>query len=472
MTTFAEAVLSQETRTENGMRALKNTGNACTSLFFSIGASRGKDIIPQFVSAYVENPERALRVVQWARDIREGAGERQIFKDVLKYLEENDPEALKKLVEKIPELGRWDDGYCLETAEGREVWYKLVSDALLKGNGLAAKWAHRKGEHSIGLRRYMKLSPKDYRKLIVGLTKVVETKMCSNQWNDINFSQVPSLAHARYKKAFYKNASTYVDYVSSLVKKSDPKVKINAGAVYPYDVIKGLIGIGHRMSKTELLVVEEQWSALENFVGDASILPMVDVSGSMRVYPGGNRNSSTSCLDIAVSLGLYLSEKNVGKFKDLILTFSGNPSLVKLSGTIVQRCQQLEKVNWGMNTDLIRAMEAILDAATNSLVPQEEMPKVLLILSDMQFDQCAKFDDSAMEMITRKFENAGYDVPNIVFWNLNSRDNVPVKYDTSGVALVSGFSPTILRSILSVDPSHFTPEAIMLQTIMKSRYDI
>jgi hypothetical protein len=285
------------------------------------------------------------------------------------------------------------------------------------------------------------------------------------------------VAAARYKKAFNRNTQEYAKYVAELMK--DPKdrtvnVKVNAGAVFPYDVLKGVIGsYRNAYNPTEVNLLQKQWEALENFVGDANVLPLVDVSGSMSCRAGGAASTSaTTCMDVAVSLGLYLADKNKGKFKDTFLTFSGSPELLNLKGNIVQKVQQMVSSTWGMNTDLVRAMDKILDTAKNGNVPQEEMPSMLLILSDMQFDACARFDDSAMQMIARKFEAAGYELPKIVFWNLNAKDNVPVKYDTRGVALVSGFSPAIMTAVLGGDADKFTPEAMMLKAVMIDRYAI
>ena len=186
---------------------------------------------------------------------------------------------------------------------------------------------------------------------------------------------------------------------------------------------------------------------------------------------GHNSKSSTTCMDVAVSLGLYIADKNTGKFKDTFLTFSGEPKLLHLRGNVVDKMKQMTESHWEMNTNLNKAVQKILDVAVEGNVPDQEMPKVLLILSDMQFDRCARFDDSAMQMIARKYAEAGYTMPSIVFWNLNAADNVPVKYDERGVALVSGFSPSIVKSVLKADLDNFTPEAIMLQTIMSDRYD-
>jgi hypothetical protein len=282
------------------------------------------------------------------------------------------------------------------------------------------------------------------------------------------------VAHARYKKAFGRNTPEYAKYVAALVKGDNPKVKVNAGAVFPYDVLKGVIGsYRNNYNATQLAVVEKQWEAMENFIGDANVLPLVDVSGSMTCRAGGAASqSATTCLDVAVSLGLYVADKNKGKFKDTFLTFSGTPELLHLKGNILDKCNQMSSSNWGMNTDLVKAMDKILSTAKNGKVPQEEMPEMLLIMSDMQFDQCARFDDSAMKMMARKFEEAGYELPKIVFWNLNAKDNVPVKYDARGVALVSGFSPAIMVAVLGGDTEQFTPEAIMLKALMNPRYDL
>jgi hypothetical protein len=353
----------------------------------------------------------------------------------------------------------------------------MLGDALRAKNGLAAKWTPRKGELAVEIRNFFGMSPKFYRKSLVELTKVVEQDMCAKNWDNINFSHVPSVAHARYKKAFFRNTQEYAKYVAELIK--DPKdrtvqVKINSGAVYPYDVLKGVIGSYNKnYNSTELGALQAQWDAMENFIGDANVLPLVDVSGSMTCKAGGHASKSeTTCLDIAVSLGLYCADKNTGKFKDTFLTFSGSPELLHLKGNIVQKVQQMVTSNWGMNTDLIKALDKVLKVAKDGAVPQEEMPEVLLIMSDMQFDQCARFDDSAMKAIERKFTDAGYEVPKIVFWNLNAHENVPVKYDTRGVALVSGFSPSIMVSVLGGDTDNFTPEAIMLKTLMVERYNL
>lgn len=459
MNTFTDAVKNQEARTANDMKARESSANSCVNLFYNIAASRGKNIIPGFVAAFAEDPHLAIRIALWARDARGGAGERQVFKDILKWLDENDPTAVTLLLYKVPELGRWDDLLVVERT--RQAAFELIKDALEEGNGLTAKWMPRKGADAVALRQYLGYTPKRYRKTLVELTKVVEQNMCAREWDRINYDHVPSIAASRYMKAFFKHdTERYGKWKEGL---KSGKTKVNASVLYPYDVIKSV-----RHGDKEVALA--QWEALPNYVGNANILPIVDVSGSMSCSAGGHGSKSVvTCLDVALSLGLYLADKNTGKFKDTFLTFSAKPQLLNLKGDLLQKMAQMEQSNWEMNTNLHAAFEKILTTAISGKVPQEEMPSTVLILSDMQFDSCVVHDDSAIEMIARKYEKAGYKVPRVVFWNLNaSYGNVPVKYNEAGVALVSGFSPSLMVSILKGE--NFTPEGIMLETVMKDRY--
>ena len=185
-----------------------------------------------------------------------------------------------RLMKKIPEVGRFDDLFVFTDPKLKWEAFNILGDALRSGNGLAAKWTPRKGNLAREIREFFGMTPKQYRKTLVGMTNVVETQMCANDWDNINYSHVPSVAHSRYKKAFGRNSTSYAEYVEKLVK-GEAGVKINASAIFPYDVLKGRIGRYNSMSKTELDVVEAQWNALPNYIGAANVLPMADSSGSM-----------------------------------------------------------------------------------------------------------------------------------------------------------------------------------------------
>lgn len=470
MNAFVNAIANQEARTANGMKARKSSANALVDLFYNIGASRGKNIVPQFTAAYVQDRDLALRIALWARDARSGAGERQLFRDILTHLEKTDPESAVRLMNRVPELGRFDDLLVFKSQDMKAKAYTLLGDHLRQSNGLAAKWTPRKGQVAREIREFFGMTPKQYRKTLVGMTKVVETQMCANDWDNINFSHVPSQAARIYKKAFNRHSVKFAEYVAKLVS-GDKTVKVNANAVFPHEVLKDIISLYGRktLNKTELDHLTMQWEALPNYMNDANILPIVDVSGSMS-SPAG-KDTKVTCLDVSVSLGLYLADKNKGVFKDTFLTFSSKPELLTLKGNIVQKVDQMVKSSWGMSTNLHAAFDKILSTAMKNNVPQSDMPSMVLILSDMQFNQCVTHDDSAMQMIERKYAQAGYTVPSVVFWNLNSSGNVPVKSDKSGAALVSGFSPSIMASILGADPQEFTPEGMMMKTIMADRYN-
>ena len=469
MNTFVNAVktVPVEARTENGMLAQESTMSSVVDFFYNVGALRAskRSVTPYFARAFAENSDLALRVAQWARDVRGGAGERQIFRDILLYLEKNERDVLlnTNFLNNVANVGRWDDLLVFENdPEVKSKAFDLIYAALKAGNGLCAKWMPRKGAKALELRNALGLTPKAYRKTLVGLTKVVETPMCAKDYGNINYSHVPSLAMSRYMKAFTKNDSDrFVAFRESLKK---GEVKINASAVYPYDIIKTIKSGGDKE------VASEQWKALPDYMNDANVLPMVDVSGSMGVSVGGNAN--LQCIDIALSLGLYCADKNKGAYKDMFLTFSESPELLVLKGSLHQKMEQMNRSKWDMNTNLHAAFDRILDVAVKGKVSAADMPQIVLILSDMEFDACAQFDDSAMKMIRRKYEAAGYKVPTVVFWNLNSRSgHAPVSFNEKGVALVSGFSPSIMKAILGADMDTLSPESIVRDAVMVDRYN-
>lgn len=475
MSTLYAAVNASGT-TANGAVTNVSSMNKNVDLFFLAGASRGKDITPTFAAALAEDPEVAVRILQWTRDARGGSGERETFRKLFGYLIRTEPELADRILAKVPEIGRWDDilitfGTKLERDALRMIAFALndVQD------GLCAKWMPRQGEQANKIRSYMRLTPKQYRKLLVGLSNTVEQKMCAQDWSGIVYPHVPSVAAGRYQKAFLKHdPAGYAKYKEKLV---SGEAKINASVAYPYDVIRSL-------QNGDRTVAIEQWKALPNYLegSDENIMPVVDVSGSMMTPVSG----SVTALDIAISLGLYVSERMGGIFKDQFVTFSAAPQMLKLTGDLGKRYDQMARSDWGMNTDIQAVFKMILKAAVTHKVDQKEMPTKLLIMSDMEFDRCVvagqgqkngyyaqgatSLSVSAMEMIEKEYAAAGYKLPQIVFWNLNGRaGNSPVTYNKAGAALVSGFSPSIVKSVLGGE--EMTPISIMLKTVMVQRYD-
>lgn len=486
MSTLLEALQTNDTFTENGMTTSSSSLNSCVNLFFQIGAMRGQDkqvLINTFVKAYEENPLTAIKLLFWARDVRGGAGERQIFRDLLRYLATNRTQSLSKNISLIPEYGRWDDLLILLGTPLEDDAIKVIKVGLADENGLCAKWMPRPNVNTREGKRQakviaksLKLTPKEYRKLIVGLSNTVEQLMCSRNWTAIEYSKLPSKAMSDYMKSFSKNdLKRFQDYLGKLEK---GETKINAGALYPYDVVKN-------MRLGSMQGADLQWLALPNFMTNNTerLLPVVDVSGSMN-QPAG-KNANVNVLDVSISLGLYISERNEGPFKDSFITFSKAPEVQLLKGKLSERFHQLRHAQWDGNTNLEAVFYTILDTAVDHKIKPNEMPTMILILSDMEFDAAtttqeydykthtfkviSKWNPTAQEMIEHKFANAGYEMPKIVYWNLASRhSNVPVAFDKKGTALVSGFSPTILKNLLAGD--NLSPIGMMNQVINSQRY--
>jgi hypothetical protein len=418
-----------------------------------------------------------MKLLFWARDIRGGAGERQIFRDITEYLAQHYPYILSKNLSLIPEYGRWDDVIeLLGTKLEKPVLDLIKSEIDSKKSSLLYKWCprpnvtnkERKAQANI-IRNFLKLSPKEYRKLLVENSSTVEQLMCAKEWDKIDYSKLPSKAMSDYMKAFSKNdLIRFQEYLES-VKKGE--AKINAGAIFPYDVTKNL-RLGHADG------ADVQWNALPNYMegNKERLLPIVDVSGSMSCSAGGNPN--VSCLDVAISLGLYISERNVGIYKDAFITFSARPTLQILRGKLSERFRQLSNAHWEMNTDIEAVFKLILGNARQYNVPQEEMPTMLVILSDMQFDVAtgsgyrnrSEWNPTAQQMIESEYAKYGYNLPKICYWNLNAnKTDSPIHFDKTGTCLVSGFNTTLLKNLLS--GKDMTPLSMMMSVVDSERYD-
>ena len=477
---FGEALKNESrfTRTENGAIALNTTSNACLDLFSTIGSLRNADenrIYTLFEEAYKENPLYATKIVFYGRDIREGLGERDTFRILLRYIANNHPEAIHNNIALIGEYGRYDDLYFLcDTPLESDMWEficKTFNEDIEKMNNnksisLLAKWlksVNTSSKESNRLGRLtankLGLSLKDYRKTLSQLRsylRVTEKYLTSNNWSDINYSIVPSKAMLNYRNAFSKHdLDRFMEYLSS-VKKGDSK--INASALYPYDLVEKILYNGEKSK-----VIEAQWDSLPDYVEKGTnALVMADVSGSMWGRP----------LATSIGLALYFAERNEGAYHNLFMTFSSNPKIVSIKGdTITQKIRNIAQSNWNMNTDLEAAFEKVLDIAIKNNVPKNEMVKAIIVVSDMEIDFCGNKNWSFYDNIKHEFEKAGYEIPNIVFWNVNSRHDIFHADSTrKGVQLCSGQSVTVFKQLM--ESIGMTPIEMMDKVINSERYNL
>jgi hypothetical protein len=457
MDNFVDAMFSNDSLTNNGAVTHSTAGIDCLDLFFLAGASRfmsEEDILKAFTRAYREDKNVALKILFWARDARGGAGEKRFFQLIMRSLLVSDPEAYEQLAIYIPTFGYWKDIFIIERpTEDTLNWLSIQLKENENAN-LLAKWFPRKGEWFVGMHKYLGMNAGKFRRMLVNMSNTVEQMICANMWETIQYSKVPSVAGKRYAQAFHKHDGIrYASYISDVM---EGKEKMNASVLFPSDLVHE-VTVGSRNTNA----YDAMWKSLPNFMEGCNerILPVCDVSGSMMGQP----------MEVSIGLGLYISERNEGPFKDLVLTFSDDPQFHKIEGnTLSEKVFNLGRANWGMNTDLIKTFNLLLDRAVAGKVAQEDMPTKLLIISDMEFDQACG-SRTNFDIIKAAYAQWGYEMPGIIFWNVNGRlGNVPVKANTPNTALVSGYSPSILTSILG--GKELSPYSVMMETIGKPRY--
>ena len=477
---FSEVIREESkwAKTENGADARNTTDSALLDMFSTIGSMRARsedEIIKKFELAFREDPLSAMRCLFWLRDVRGGAGERRVFRVLLPYIAEKHSGVMLENMKHIPEYGRWDDYYLfIGTALEEEMWTTikavLYADKFFmehdKPCTLLAKWLKKADASSPNTRKLgiytakkLGMSVYDYKRLCVKLRRyidVVEQRMSANEWDTINYPAVPSRAMMNYRKAFARHDQERFDEYLNKVQSGEQK--INSATLYPYDIVEKIL-YGHEDSK----VLEAQWNNLPNYVDDdVNAVVMADVSSSMYGRP----------MATSIGLAMYFAERNKGAYHNLFMTFSRNPQFVTVKGdTITQKINFISKAEWGMNTDLEKALLKILDVAIENHCSQEEMPKSLIIISDMEIDCCTRQNhrENFYDYVYRVYEEHGYKIPNVVFWNVESRHDVFLADKRrKGVQLVSGQSASMFKNLIGcVDK---TPVEMMYSVLNSERY--
>ena len=456
-----------DTKTINGMTTNSTSLSRCLDLFFLGGAARRmskEDIQSIFCKAYLENKELSIKILFYLRDCRGGAGERNFFIESMSYLSELNRKEYNRLLSFVPEYGYYKDLVNLFNLNGGNTIPEIFMNAIDNNKSLAAKYLNSKQKLFKVIKNKYNIRPEVLRKRLTELKSVVETPMCNKDYDSINYSNVPSLALNKYRKAFIRNDEKRFEDFNNKV--ADGTETINSKQLFPYDLYKVFLT---SIDPKENQNIINQWNNLTDYMEGSTerILPICDVSGSMT----SNNNLPIS---VSISLGVYISERNQGIFKNAFITFSSKPQMQYLNGTnVIDKFRQLESADWGYSTDLSATFNLVLDTAVKNKLSSNEMPTKLLIISDMQFDEANnnRCNDSAIDMIQKKYTKAGYSMPEIIFWNVNGRvGNVPARCNMKRVGLVSGASPSILKSVLQGEVE--TPEMLMLRTIDIERYNV
>jgi hypothetical protein len=474
------------TRTENGALTNRTSGSKLLNLFGQIGAMRSQsvsDIESTFGSAYREDKALALRCLFYARDVRGGKGERKTFRTILDYLVKNDTNVVIANLDNINFYGRYDDltrlidckNVKVKTAVIAKVKAQLDADMVAEHPSLLAKWmpsinASSKETKALAKKwiRALGMNEAQYRKTLSTLRakiNIVERLMCANEFGAINYEHVPSNAAKLYRAAFKKkDAARYEEYLGA-VEKGEKVIK--AATLYPYDIVRTYLKNGNYGRKLSVdRTMEAQWKALPDYLKENphNGLVIADTSGSMFC-------DNNTPISISVSLALYFAERNVGAFNGFWLNFSSRPTFQMLKGdTLAEKISNMDYSNWQGSTDVDAAFELILSRARSANVPAEEMPSVLYIVSDMQFNCCHSANKTNLETWKEKFSRYGYEMPTIVFWNANARPGQsPVTVNDAGVVLVSGASAETFRSV--IEGKNLSAYDLMVHTLSNERYD-
>ena len=487
--------------TENGALGFSTTGRKLLDINFAVTSFRNKPdkaIEDAFAKAFYEDKLLALKWLFFARDREEGIGERRLFKVCLKWLAIEQPEIAKAVFELSPYYGRYDDMWCLLDTDLCEEVLVTVMKQLKedienckqeKSVSLLAKWLPSLNAASKETRRLAKiictgigLTERQYRKTLSTLRKyldVIEVKMSAKEWSEIDYNKVPSRANLIYNGAFLRNDEERRRAYLAALERGDKNVKINGSVNFPHDIVhKYMSGGWSRSVKSLDVTLEQLWKALPDFVnGQGNTICVADGSGSMTTTIGG---TSISALDVANALAIYFAEHSNGEFKDNYITFSNRPQLVDFSNakTLREKISIALKHNEVADTNIEAVFDLLLKTAINKKLSQEEIPTNVLILSDMEFNSCARDNSGRYNMrntlfreIEQKWNDAGYKMPRVVFWNLCSRTGtLPVnQHENFPVAMVSGFSASICKMVLS---GELDPYKCLINQLNTERYQI
>lgn len=490
---------SNFTYTENGAITHKTTESALLDMFAMGGAMRERsvgDVTLMFKKAYEENPKYALKCLFYLRDVRGGQGERRFFRECMKWLAKNDVAAARRNLQYVAEFGRWDDlysfvGTSLEKDAFKILKNQFILDLNCKTPSLLAKWLKSENATSEESRKlgeltchYFGYHPKQYRKHLSNLReriRVLERLMSQNRWEEIEFDKIPSKAGLKYKNAFARR-----DIIKAKYEKfaKSETTKVNAGTLYPYEVVEKAINLMGSQSywgysnknvaldNTDRLMINKYWDNLTDYFNGSKLnaLCMVDTSGSMHGTP----------INVATSLGLYCAEKAGGPFANHYISFSSRPQLIECEG--VDFCDKVDRIvctNLCENTNIEAAFDMLLNTAMRNRLSQDELPDTIIVISDMEFDSAtwqyrscsgrgAAGAETLMEGIARKWRANGYEVPHLIYWNVNARQNNIPMLGVGRVSFVSGFSPSIFQSIVTGK----TGFQLMMEVLDGDRYSV
>lgn len=459
---------------------------------FKVASYRNKsedEIVKDFDKVFYEDKLTAMKFLFFIRDREEGLGERRLFRVIIKQMAQTEPEIIKAVLPLVAEYGRYDDLLELFDTPFEKVVIELFKEQIdsdatnfrnKKPVSLLAKWLpsiNASEKQKVKAKKIIKqwgITEEFYRKTLSKLREyidVTERKMCSNEWDKIKYESVPSRANLNYNNAFLRHDEARRREFLGQVEKGEKK--IHAGKLYPHDIVHKYTNGRSYLSVNHDATLEQLWKALPQ-KEIANTLVVADGSGSMTSSVG---KTNVTALDVANALAIYFAEHNVGEFNNTYITFSENPQLVRFNKTdsLHDKIAKALAHDEVANTNIEKVFGLILQTAINNHLSQEEMPKNILIISDMEFDGCAISNGyktpskKLFKVIEESYNSYGYKIPKLIFWNVNSRTGtIPMKENDLGVALVSGFSTNIAEMVMN---DKLDPLEILLDKLNTPRYE-
>lgn len=462
--------------TENGMKGYKSI-RPLLDLNFKVPDLRRKVDYDLFEEALKEDTNLTLKWLLYLRDIREGIGERETFRNFLKYLCNKHEYLAEKFLEvPLEEYGRYDDYIAIINEIPQKLKSKILDKISTQLNkdletdhpSLLAKWMPSEGASSYKtkalasiMRKGLGLTNKEYRKMLTNLRKkidIVESKMSRNEWGEIAYEKVPSKANLNYKDAFLRNDQDRREAYLESLKKGE--VKINSNALFPHEIVNRY---GYYINSIDD-TLEEMWKSMNKPIGFTDTLVVRDGSGSMGFFtiPGTN----TTALTVADALTIYCAENNQGAYKDYFMTFSAKAKVLKLKGdTLASKLNFLHEHDDPTTTNAMSIFDLLLETALENNATQEDMPKNILIISDMEYDSTCYTNTNPFKVSKNKFAEHGYKLPKLIFWNVNSRTNtIPITENEDGLILISGFSKSLMEMVMSSEMDCFEALKKILDT--------
>jgi hypothetical protein len=496
------------TYTENGAGAYCSTGNAVLDAFGSLGGmmhSSAEDILSTFYRAFNEDRKLSMRMLFYFRDVRGGQGMRRLFRIILRSLAKNYPDYVNNNLDNILFYGRGDDYLVLFDTPCEKSMIKYVKDTLSEDIHMAnanypcsllAKWlpsentsSNETRQFAIKMRNGLHITSKQYRKMLSFLRNhidVVERKMSANEWDEIDFTKLPSKASMIYSDAFYNHVKqNYIQYLKNL---ATGEAKINAATLFPVDIIHKVMSTSYKHTEKDVIIQSALWDALPNYLEgkEETGICVVDTSGSMSGQP----------IEVAISLGMYCADKCVGPYKGKFITFSANPELQEVKGKdIYAKVSNLQRAHWDMNTNLEAVFDLILNTAIKNKCKQKDVPAKLYIISDMQFDSAvydrynkhSNIGMTFMDSMRKKYADNGYILPAIVYWNVRASKcgMFQKRFGDTDCCMVSGYSASLFKAVIEGTEyeeiitefgrteikQKIDPMTVMLKTLNNERYD-